>query len=227
MRLKVVSLLAAAISLGAVQAASAADMPAKAPIYKAPPVVVYNWTGFYVGADVGGGWGRHTRTIPSTGFENSYNSSGVLGGLHAGYNWQMQSFVFGLETDINWTGIKGDDGGAGGTLDSTKLKWVGSLRGRVGYAWDRFLLFATGGWAYGGLEHFNDGAPGETFTRNKSGWTVGGGIEYAFHPNWTARADYRYIDLGTYSNSAPSNGILPYEVSNKFNIVTVGLSYKF
>lgn len=83
----------------------------------------------------------------------------MIGGIHAGYNYQIQSFVIGAETDINWTSIKGDDGGAGGMLDQTKLKWLGSLRGRLGYAWDRFLVFGTGG------------------------------LEYAVDANWLVRAD--------------------------------------
>lgn len=121
----------------------------------------------------------------------------MIGGIHAGYNYQIQSFVIGAETDINWTSIKGDDGGAGGMLEQTKLKWLGSLRGRLGYAWDRFLVFGTGG------------------------------LEYAVDANWLVQAEYRYYDLGTYQNLAPTNGTLPYEVSNKFSTVTVGFSYKF
>ncbi|MFN3657296.1 MAG: outer membrane protein [Pseudolabrys sp.] len=224
MRRFVVALLGATIL--SVTAVQAADMAVKAPV-RAPAVLPYNWTGFYIGGDIGAGWGRHNRTIPSSGFTNSYNSSGIIGGVHGGYNWQMQAIVVGLEADINATGIKGDDGGTGGTLDSTKLKWLGSVRGRIGYAFDRFLVFGTGGWAFGGLEHFNNAGAGETFTKNRSGWTLGGGVEYGLTPNWTVRADYRYVDLGTYSNGAPTNGVAPYEVSNKFNIVTVGFSYKF
>lgn len=225
MRRFVVALLSIT-ALGAVSA-QAADMPVKAPIYKAPPVSLYNWTGFYIGGDLGGGWGHHDRSVVPPGFQNSYTSSGLIGGLHAGYNWQKQSIVFGLETDINLTGIKGDDASAGGTLDSTKLKWIGSTRGRIGYAWQNFLLFATGGWAYAGLEHFNDAAPGQTFTPTRNGWTLGGGLEYGLSRNWTVRADYRYYALGTYQNLAPTNGILPYEVKNYYQTVTAGVSYRF
>jgi outer membrane immunogenic protein len=207
-------------------AANAADLPVKAPVYS-PVAAFYDWTGFYVGADIGGGWGHHDRALVPNTFANSYNSSGVIGGIHAGSNWQMQAFVFGLETDINLAGIKGDDGSTGGTLDSTKLKWLGSLRGRLGYAWDRVLIFATGGWAYGGLEHFNNGGAGETFTKTRSGWTVGGGLEYGLTRNWTIRADYRYYDLGTYQNLTPTNGVTAYEVDNTFHTITAGVSYRF
>lgn len=215
----------AALGIVSIPGAFAADMPTKAPM--APAYVPFNWTGFYVGAQVGGGWGTHDRSVLPPGFQNSYNSSGVLGGLYGGYNWQFQSVVVGLETDINWTGIQGDDGGAGGSLDQTKVKWLGSVRGRLGYAWDRILVFATGGWAYAGLEHFNNSGAGETLTKNQSGWTVGGGLEYALNPKWLVRAEYRYYDLGTYQNSAPTNGVLPYEVKNKLSTVTAGIAYKF
>lgn len=224
MRRIVVALLGAAVM--SVSAASAADLPTKAPAFVAP-VPYYNWTGFYVGADIGGGWGRHDRTVIPTGFLTEYDSSGILGGIHAGYNWQMQAIVVGLEADFKASSIKGDDGGAGGTLDETKLKWLGTVRGRIGYAWDRFLLFATGGWAYANLEHFNNAAPGQTFDTNRNGWTLGAGGQYAWTNNLSGRIEYRYYDLGTYTNGAPTNGILPYEVSNTFHTVTAGLSFKF
>lgn len=225
MRRKVIGMLAVALGLGLAPAAMAADMPAKAPAMIQP--IPYNWTGFYIGADIGGGWGKHDRSVVPPGFVNSYNSSGIIGGIHAGYNWQMQSIVLGLETDINWTSIKGDDGGAGGTTDETKVKWLGSTVARAGFAWDRFLVFAVGGWAYGGLDHSNAGPPVQTFSSTRSGWTVGGGAEYAINANWIARIQYRYYDLGTYQNLAPTNGVLPYQVGNKLSTVTAGISYKF
>lgn len=225
MRRKVIGMLAVAFGLGLAPAAMAADMPVKAPVMVKP--IPYNWTGFYVGADIGGGWGKHDRSVVPPGFTNSYNSSGVIGGIHAGYNWQIQSIVLGLETDINWTSIKGDDGGAGGTIDETKAKWLGSTVARAGFAWDRFLVFAAGGWAYGSLDHTNFGPPVQSFSSTRSGWTVGGGAEFAINANWIARVQYRYYDLGTFQNLAPTNGVLPYEVKNKLSTVTAGISYKF
>lgn len=208
-------------------AAQAADMAVKAPAYRAPAPIPFTWTGFYLGADIGGGWGDHDRNLVPNTFSNSYHSSGFIGGAHAGYNWQFQSWVLGVETDFNGTSIKGDDNGTGGTLDQTKVKWLGSLRGRAGYAWDHFLVYATGGWAYAELEHFNDSGAGETFSKTQNGWTVGGGLEYAIDNNWSVRAEYRYYDLGIYQNLAPANGITAYEVKNKVNAVTAGFSYKF
>ena len=206
---------------------SAADMPVRgsSPFIKTLPAP-FSWTGFYVGAYGGGGWGQHDRS--TAGFNNAYNSSGGLIGGLAGYNWQLNSpAVVGIEGDIAWASIKGDDGGAGGTVDSSQYRWLGSVRGRVGYAFDNWLLFGTGGWAFANIRHTNDSGVGDSFDNTRSGWTVGGGVEYALTPNWTARLDYRYFDFGSYSREAPANGIAPYSVSNKLQTVTVGLSYKF
>jgi outer membrane immunogenic protein len=213
------------LSLALAGQAVAADLPTKAPAYVAAPV--YNWTGFYAGIYGGGGWGKHDRSN-TAGFNNSYNSSGGLIGGLAGYNWQFNNpFVVGIEGDIAWAGIKGDDGGAGGTVDTSEYRWLGSVRGRLGYAMNNWLLFGTGGWAFANIRHTNDGAPTDSFNNNVSGWTVGGGVEYAFMRNWTARLDYRYYDFGGYTRSAPANGITPYSVDSKLQTVTVALSYKF
>jgi outer membrane immunogenic protein len=214
-------------ALGLAGQAFAADLPNKAPAYKAAPVpMLYNWTGFYVGVYGGGGWGQHDRSM--AGFNNSYNSSGGLIGATAGYNWQFNNpLVVGLEGDIAWANIKGDDGGVGGSTDQSTYRWLGSVRGRLGYAANNWLFFGTGGWAFANIRHGNNGAPTDTFDNTRSGWTVGGGVEYAFLPNWTVRADYRYFDFGSYSRSAPANAVNPYSVANKLQTVTIGLSYKF
>ena len=207
----------------------AADLHAKAPVYRAAPVpMLYNWTGFYAGLYGGGGWGSHNFSN-SVGFNDSYRSTGGLIGGLVGYNWQFNNpLVVGLEGDIAWASIKGDDGGGGvGITDSSRYRWLGSIRGRLGYAADNWLFFGTGGWAYANISHSNSNGAGDSFNNTRSGWTLGGGVEYAFMPNWTVRADYRYFDFGSYSRSAPANGVLPYSVSNKLQTVTVGLSYKF
>lgn len=213
------------VSLALAGQAMAADLPTKA-AYQAVPLL-YNWTGFYVGIYGGGGWGKHDRSNIA-GFNNSYNSTGGLIGATAGYNWQFNNpLVVGLEGDIAWASIKGDDGGVGGTVDESKYRWLGSVRGRIGYAFNNFLVFGTGGWAFANIDHTNFGPPVDSFNNDRSGWTLGGGVEYAFQKNWTARVDYRYYDFGTYTRSAPTNGILPYSVDNRLQTVTVGLSYKF
>jgi outer membrane immunogenic protein len=207
----------------------AADMPARgpAPVFKAFQPAPFSWSGFYIGLYGGAGWGDHDRSN-TAGFNNSYKSSGGLIGGLAGYNWQLNNpVVLGVEGDIAWANIKGDDGGAGGSVDQSHFRWLGSVRGRVGYAFDNWLPFITGGWAFANIRHTNDFGAGDSFDNARSGWTLGGGIEYAVTPNWTTRLDYRYFDFGSYSNAAPANGVFPYSVSNKLQTVTVGLSYKF
>jgi outer membrane immunogenic protein len=215
-------------ALGVAAPAFAADLPARAPVYaKAPALAaVYNWTGFYVGIFGGGGWGNHYRhnTAP---FDNNYTSAGGLVGGTIGYNYQMNNFVLGVEGDLAWASIVGNDASVGGTLDETRLNWIGSVRARGGIAFGNALIFATGGWAFAQQRHFNDGAPGDTFTTNTNGWTVGGGLEYAFNNNWSAKGEYRYYDFARYSRPVPANGITPYDVRSTYQTVTIGLNYRF
>jgi outer membrane immunogenic protein len=219
------------ISFACAGLAMAADLPAKAPVYKAalaPPL--YNWTGFYVGVYDGGGWGQHNHS--NVFGSNSYNSSGGLIGVTAGYNWQFSNpLVIGLEGDLAWANIKGDDAGSGLALDESRYRWLGSVRGRLGYAANNWLFFGTGGWAFANIRHTSSSGllilTTDSFDNGRNGWTLGGGVEYAFLQNWTARVDYRYYDFGTYTRAAPTNGIAPYSVANKLQTVTVGVSYKF
>ena len=121
-------------------------MPAKAPAYIAP---IYNWTGFYVGINGGGGWGGSEFSAPfSTG---SFDTSGGLVGGTIGYNWQMNQFVFGLEGDIDWSNIRGSAACAGTTCEA-RNDWLSTVRGRFGYAFDRFMPYVTGGAAFGNIK---------------------------------------------------------------------------
>src|SRR5439155_8111022 len=134
--------LAALTAFGFSQAAVAADMPVKAP---APAVVAaYNWSGFYIGVQGGYGWGHHDRSLlPPGTFANSYDSRGALIGVYGGYNWQWTNVVAGIEADYNWSGVKGDDGGVGGTVDETMIRGVGTVRCRIGIAYNQALFFIT------------------------------------------------------------------------------------
>lgn len=191
------SLLAAtALSTLAFTAASAADLPVRAappaPIIQAVPI--FTWTGFYVGVNAGWGWRDSNRDPvilgPGLGlpaglagtlvFSNS-DDGGFTGGGQIGYNYQIGSFVVGVETDIQWADTDRDQnvvfipatGFAGtfvpGVFNSNSPDWWGSVRGRIGVAFDRVLIYATGGLAY---------------TDNSTGWTVGGGVEWAIPANW-------------------------------------------
>ncbi len=220
------ALLASAAFVGA---AAAADMPAR-PVYKAPvlsPVRVYDWTGFYVGGNIGYSWGRQDVSLDGVGSVGTPNINGFIGGGQIGYNWQMNQLVLGLETDFQGSAQKGD-GVAAAASSTSRLDWFGTVRGRVGYAFDRWLPYLTGGWAYG---HGNlsgiAGGVGFSGSNDYSGWTLGGGLEYAFLNNWSAKLEYLYVDFG----SGPSVTVTPgTNISGGHltdNIVRVGLNYKF
>lgn len=215
----------------------AADLPIKAPV--APVAVATTWTGFYLGIAGGYGWGstRHTNEI--TGINSGVDDGlkGGIVGLTYGYNWQTGPFVLGLEGDISWADINDtfhDNNGSGFcTIGScmTKVHWLGTDRLRLGYAWDRFLVYGTAGVAYGAVEAtiaepvvalFTD----ETHTR--AGWTAGGGIEGKLWDHWSAKVEYLYVDLGDqhgYQFIAPPN--TGERVLARFSMVRAGLNYHF
>lgn len=213
-------LLASVAALVLAGGAQAADLPRRAappaPIYVAP---IFTWTGFYVGAQIGGGWGR------SELGNISYNANGVVGGLHAGYNMQFGSIVAGLEGDFEATSLKGS-AAVGGALLKTRAPWQGSVRARVGVAFDRALIYATGGVAVAQLKNDIFVPPfafGTTSTR--AGWTLGAGVEYAINNNWSVRAEYRYTDFGRYNTTFFPLGTA--RTRFKENTVRVGVSYRF
>lgn len=229
MRSEIVSLLAAALSFGIAQAASAADMPVKAPIVKAPVVVPYNWTGFYVGIEGGGGWARSTQTDTSGATSGSYNQSGGLVGGTVGYNWQMTNWVLGLEADWVWASINGTATVpvcAGGNC-FTNLQSFSTGRGRLGYAWDRWLVYATGGAAWAHIKAGQDSCPGAATicgTRDQLGWTIGGGVEAFVMPKWSVKVEYLYADFGNPVYYTPA---IPVSVTEKVNIIRGGVNYHF
>jgi outer membrane immunogenic protein len=233
---KVFGFAAALAALGVVTSANAADLPlyTKAPALAQP---LYDWSGFYIGAFGGGGYGNHNlnNALGPAGRANftvNYSATGGLGGGEVGYNIQSGAYVFGVEADLAWAEIKGDDAFALGSNDATRLQYAGTLRGRSGFTIDRFLMFFTGGWAYGDLRHTNtDPVLGiDQFAAHRNGLTGGGGIAYALTDNLIGKVEYRYYDFGSYSRAgAPltPNGQLPYSVNNTYSLVTVGLDFKF
>jgi outer membrane immunogenic protein len=185
-------------------------MPTKAPLYAAP----YNWTGLYVGINGGAGFGTSdVATVPS----GSFNTNGGLVGGTIGYNWQMGQTVFGLEGDVDWSNIRGS-GPCGGTTCETRNSWLSTARGRIGYAFDRFLPFVSGGAAFGDIQN-NVG--GVTASETRVGWTLGGGVEAAIAGPWSAKIEYLYADLGRGAS------VLGSDASFKTNIVRGGINYRF
>jgi len=232
-------LLLTAVSLGVLGLGSpafSADLPyAKAPVIATP---VYDWTGVYVGGFGGGGFGNHNYNnangpAGAANFTVNYDSTGGIGGGEVGYNWQSGNYLAGVEADGFWSGIKGNDASQQlGVVDQSNLRWGGTLRARGGIAIDRLLLFFTGGYAFGDIQHTSTapGFPVDQFTNNRSGLVAGGGIAYAITNNIIGKLEYRYYNFGTYERAGSPltlNGQLPYSVSNTYSVLTVGFDVKF
>ncbi len=240
--------LAATSILGATPVLAADLPPPAAPAYyKAPPMVpVFSWTGCYIGADVGGGF-INDRDLERTAAgapspfspTNSANPDGVMAGGYLGCNYQFSSgIVIGAEGDANWANIRGGTAqfpgsslaGLPNDFYEARSDFQASARGRLGYAFNRTLLYATGGaaWAHV-IEHDVSvaGALSNDTSSTRPGWTVGAGLEYAFLNNLVGRAEYRYSDFGTFSYSPAV--FAPFVENHRIteNQVLVGLSYKF
>ncbi|MBN8942841.1 MAG: porin family protein [Rhizobiales bacterium] len=196
-------------------------------------VPAFTWTGFYVGAHIGWAGARSNYTDPSlTAFSSGLSTSGVFGGVQAGYNWQINQFVLGVEGDLslasNSKTVFADPAGAfAGDARRSSTPFLGSLRLRAGYAFDRALIYATGGL---GVATFNDryssiAVPALNIASNSTrvGYAVGGGVEYAFTPNWTAKLEYLYYGFGDRSNVFVTGD----RVSQNIHTVKLGVNYLF
>jgi outer membrane immunogenic protein len=206
----------AALGLLAAGAASAADLPSrKGPVVAPVYVPAFTWTGFYVGANAGYGFGN----VNANGFANVGDLDGFVGGGQVGYNYQIGQFVIGAEADF-----QGADLSSGSNLGlvNVKTEWYGTVRARAGVAFDRFLVYATGGWAYGNVK---TSIPALNFSSDRThtgGFAVGGGIEYAFTNNLVAGVEYQYVDLGEKNILGAAT-----KVGTDFSVVRARLSYKF
>ena len=205
---------AAAVAIGfAVVPASAADVGrGPGPYYSAPAyapagIRSYSWMGPYLGFNVGYQWGRVSN--------NPTTPSGVAGGIQGGYNFQSGQFVFGAETDFQFSAAED-------TFAAWKFAnpWFGTIRGRAGYALNNVLLYGTGGFAYGGGYGRLAGAGSENHTH--VGWAAGLGIEVGITPNWSARAEYLYVDLNErgYTVVGTANGF-------ESSLLRFGVNYRF
>ncbi|WP_454918150.1 outer membrane protein [Xanthobacter sediminis] len=214
--------------------ASAADLsgryayPVKAAVV---PVALFSWTGFYVGGNVGWGWASNSFDATSGLFTYGYdvgNANGVFGGGQLGYNFQFaNNVVVGAEADLEFADIGKTTllvgGPATGFSTSSNVDYFGTIRGRVGYAFDRFLPYFTGGAAWAKTSFTGPWAATADGTR--WGWTIGGGAEYAITNNWTVKAEYLYLDLGDKNITYPNGD----QVSSglTMNTVKAGVNYKF
>jgi outer membrane immunogenic protein len=212
--------------------AAAADMPGRpAPVVAAVPG--YNWGGFYGGINAGWAWGPtkwQYDVVPPVSL--SQQANGGFGGFQAGYNFQVSSFVLGIEGDYEFANINATSLCPNPAFTChSKARNTADITGRIGFAWDRVLLYAKGGeaWAFNRYESIatvNTIGGAET----RSGWLGGVGIEYAYDPCWSVKAEYNYMDFGTNfvtrynANGSPAAGM---DVSQKMNVAKVGINYKF
>jgi outer membrane immunogenic protein len=249
MRMRLAVLLGATCAIATVQLACAADLPTKAPALQPAPLL-YNWSGFYVGGQIGYGWANidSTSTDLFTGVVGatlSHDRNGIFGGGQVGYNFMVNpNFLIGIEGDIDAADITGTNSACSDATHCAssdgKNKWFATLRGRVGYAMNNWLIFATGGvaWVNGDTTRTITVAPagaavlvGQSASSSgtDTGWTAGGGVEYGFARNWSVNLEYRYMQVDTsrtftYSLPAASRQI---DSTDHINTVRLGVNYHF
>jgi outer membrane immunogenic protein len=235
-KLLLAGLSAIALTSGATAADLGVPRGAVAGVVVAP---AFSWTGFYLGGQIGYGWARQGGNNTSLAGTNPVPlafGNGFLGGVHAGFNYQINQIVLGAEADIEASTVSGARRGVAGPafpvlFDMTmRQSFMGSLRARAGLAMDRTLFYVTGGAAFTSARNTmaNAGAaPFHTFTTTRVGWTVGAGVEHAFTPNWTARLEYRYANFGSFTDTNVAQG-------SRFNVspkddhaIRLGVSYLF
>lgn len=245
-----VSSLLVAVPLSA---ASAADMPLKAPA----PSATYDWSGIYVGGNLGGGWARNDFSDPGLGIigaflgvpvEQTVNSSGFLGGFQAGTNYQIGKLVVGAEADADWADINGTSSATFGPFGvpfitrtlGAKTDWTATVTTRIGIAHDRWMIYGKAGAAWENTKYTDTWSTpvfGAVFSGSGSetrpGWTVGSGVEYAFWNNWSAKLEYDYMNFG--SNTTTIGGVIsPLVIPANFGVqnnqeiseVKFGINYK-
>lgn len=231
-----ICVVAALVAGGTAQAAELS------PIYKAPKAVVappsYSWTGCYVGVHVGGGWGEKHWANTSGLDEGTSDIGGVLGGGQVGCDYQTGPWVFGGEGNVSWADLTGEHRDPVPVFNNqvlhSEVDWLATLTGRVGYAINNTLFYVKGGGAWAG-DKFWDVADGVGTIANasetRSGWIVGGGVEYGFAPRWSAKAEYNYLDFGTdrVTLICPgcTAGFFNKDITQHIHIVKVGANYRF
>ena len=203
--------------------ALASDLPTKAPVYKAPIAApAYNWSGFYVGANFGGGWSNGSLNIPGNNLYGGLTE--FIGGIQAGYNFQTGHFLFGVEGDFDGAGF-GRPTQPTPTLGFVNERWMSTLAGRVGVVNDRWLVFAKlgGGWVQSNATLKL--LPGSVWngSNTSGGWLAGAGIEYGFKPHWTVKLEYDYLALPNWTSAT----VPAVSLNRDLQMVKAGINYKF
>jgi outer membrane immunogenic protein len=218
--------------------ARAADFPL--PTEPARPATLYdtngaytNWAGAYLGLNGGYATGSSQWSVGGAG-TNIFDTNGAVLGGTAGFNFPVSAVLVGLEGDLDWSGLSGSVGNcafnSGGVIATcqTKSNLLGTVRARAGYALDRTLIYVTGGAAFAPIQAGLN-PPSNFDTNTKFGWVAGAGVEYAFFGNWSAKAEYLYVDLASGSCSTVTNCGTATGSSVAFteNIVRGGINYRF
>jgi outer membrane immunogenic protein len=228
------NLLLAAVSLVALSAAApalAADLAAR-PYTKAPAMVatIYDWSGFYIGINGGGGSSHATWDFVGVGREGSHDATGGTVGGQVGYRWQSGQWVFGVEGQGNWADFSGDNASAlFATRNRTKIDAFGLITGQVGYAWNNVLIYVKGGAAVVSDKYEISSTAGALLASTSDtrwGGTVGAGLEYGFAPNWSVGVEYNHIFLSdkdvTFAGFAGTE-----RIRQDVDMGLVRLNYKF
>jgi len=232
------------LTIASTSVGAAADLPER--IYtKTPAAQVYNWTGFYIGANAGVGLSRDPASVviastPAGGSSSVVGAVGAFGGGQIGYNWQTGNILFGVETDFQGAALQDDRTCTLTCMDfeanryDQHLDWFGTARGRIGLTTGSVLGYVTGGLAYGGVTTANLVSVGASTTpfywhQTRTGWTVGSGIEAALPGNWTGKVEYLYLDLGSDRGILPlaGTGGVTSSIDYRQHIVRVGVNYRF
>jgi outer membrane immunogenic protein len=209
--------------------------PRYEPTYEPARHMPYSWRGFYMGVNAGYGWGDNAVGVSGTtgGSSTSVNLDGWFGGGQVGYNAQFDQIVIGVEADLQAADIGESQSFTGANFGqaSADIGWFSTLRGRVGYAAGPTLLYFTGGLAFADVDYRVSGGNGvNTFAMSsdkiETGYTLGGGLEWAFAPNWSLKSEYLYVDLGDETLTSPG-GTFSSNTDLDFHTVRVGLNYRF
>lgn len=228
---------AAALSLGLGQVTLAADLPPR-PAYQAPVMVapVNQWTGCYVGGNLGWGWGNGDVTVAGT-VARSGNNNGFAGGGQIGCDYQMGAMVIGIRNMFDWANLDESSRIVGGTFTghgvTAKNNWLDLLTGRIGYAVQpTWLLYFQGGaaWRDTSVQLLNPaGLQVGSSSKTRTGWTVGAGSEYKFAPNWSVFLEYNYANFGTntVNFTVPAVGTFTGSVKTDAQMVLAGVNWRF
>jgi outer membrane immunogenic protein len=225
----------AAGTVACVFSAQAADLPVRpAPAPMAPVVYApqaYNWSGFYIGGNIGGGFADSSWSDPFSGGYNRFDKGGFIGGGQIGVNAQFNWLVVGVEGDFDWTGLTSSGSDSFRNAINNKTEWTSTATGRIGAAFDRLLVYGKGGVAFA---HDNSslsdvfGATAST-SMTRTGWTAGAGLEYALDRNWSTKLEYDYLGFGAEALNLPTPAFPGYASNASLNVqeVKFGINYRF